>query len=90
MILACAFVMPAVLEWHMLAASWSWAAARQQLGLPALALCMGLCVIPLALGLWLGRPLTRLSVRALLPPRLRWSLALLWTAEGLDPPTARR
>jgi hypothetical protein len=38
-------------------------------------------------GLLVGRPAIRGLVRALLPPRLRSSLAVLWTAEGLDPPT---
>jgi hypothetical protein len=89
MLLAVVFVAIPVLEWHTYAYTWSRYAARQQLGLPTLAICMGFCVIALGLGLWLGRPLTRLGVRALLPPRLRSSLALLWTAEGLAPPTVR-
>jgi hypothetical protein len=86
--LACVFVIPIVLEWHTLGGSWARMAATQQLGPPSLAICMGFCLIPLGLGLWLGRPLTRLFIRGLLPPRLRYSLALLWTAEGLDPPSA--
>jgi hypothetical protein len=89
MLLAVIFVIPVVIEWKMLASSWSRHAAQAQLGIPALAICLGSSIIPLALGLWLGRPLTRVAVRALLPPRLRWSLALLWTAEGLRPPAAR-
>ena len=89
MLLALVFVVPVVVEWHMLAGTWARYAANQQLGTPILAICMALCIIPLGLGLWLGRPLTRLGVRALLPPRLRSSLALLWTAEGLAPPATR-
>lgn len=89
MLLAIVFVVPMVVEWQVYATSWSRMAARHQLGLPTLAICMFFCVIPLALGLWLGRPLTRLGVRALLPPRLRSSLALLWTAEGLAPPAGK-
>jgi len=89
MLLAVIFAAPLVLEWHTHSSFWSRYAANQQLGLTSLAICMGFCILPLALGLWLGRPLTRLSVRALLPPRLRSSLALLWTAEGLAPPATR-
>jgi hypothetical protein len=88
MLLAIVFVIPPAIEWQAHAASWSRFAANQQLGLLSLAICMGSCVIPLGLGLWLGRPLTRLAVRVLLPPRLRSSLSLLWTAEGLAPPAA--
>jgi hypothetical protein len=88
-LLACIFAIIPAVEWHMLAAGWSRMAARQQLGLPTLVLCMGFCTVWLGLGLWLGRPLTRIAVRGLLPPRLRSSLALLWTAEGLAPPATR-
>jgi hypothetical protein len=89
MLLALFFVVPIAVEWHMLAGTWARFAANDQLGLPIFAICMGLSIIPLGLGLWLGRPLTRVGVRALLPPRLRSSLGLLWTAEGLAPPIAR-
>jgi hypothetical protein len=89
MLLALFFVVPVVVEWHMLAGTWARFAASDQLGLPTLAICLSFCIIPLGLGLWLGRPLTRICVRALLPPRLRSSLGLLWTAEGLAPPAAR-
>jgi len=40
----------------------------------------------LAVGLAIGRWLLRLLVVVLLPPRLRWGLAFLWTADGLKPP----
>ncbi|MHC4211690.1 MAG: hypothetical protein ACYSWT_18510 [Planctomycetota bacterium] len=89
MLLAIIFVGPIVLEWQTHSGVWTRYAANQQLGLTSLALSMGFCVIALGLGLWLGRPLTRLGVRALLPPRLRSSLGLLWTAEGLAPPATR-
>jgi len=89
MLLAVIFAVPLVVEWQVHAATWARYAANQQLGTPVLAICMGSCLIPLGLGLWLGRPLTRITVRALLPPRLRSSLALLWTAEGLAPPATR-
>jgi len=89
MLLAVIFAFPIVVEWHSLAARWARSAAQQQLGTPVLAICMGFCIIPLGLGLWLGRPLTRICARVLLPPRLRSSLGLLWTAEGLAPPVTR-
>ena len=41
---------------------------------------------PLATGLLLGRQTARGLIRALLPPRLRGSLAILWTADGKPPP----
>ncbi len=62
--------------------------AEQQLGPLFCGLSIAFALIPLNLGLIFGRPLTRLLIRALLPPRLRNSLALLWTTDGLDPPRA--
>ena len=62
--------------------------AEQQLGPIFCGLSIAFALIPLNLGLFFGRPLTRLLIRALLPPRLRSSLALLWTTDGLDPPRA--
>ncbi|MDY7108184.1 MAG: hypothetical protein SYC29_06060 [Planctomycetota bacterium] len=77
-------------------AEWLWGevwyarmAARQQIS-PAIFLAtIIICIPPLLAGLAAGRPLTRGLVRALLPPGLRSSLALLWTAEGLPPPRGR-
>lgn len=42
--------------------------------------------LPLAIGLVLGRPVARLLIRFLLPPRLRTPLSVLWTADNLPPP----
>lgn len=42
------------------------------------------------LGVWLGRPLARLGVRALLPPTLRGALAELWFTDGVALPTNTR
>jgi hypothetical protein len=89
MLLAAVFVSPLVMEWYTLSAAWSHYAANQQLGPPLLAICAVFAVMALGLGLWLGRPLTRLGVRLLLPPRLCYSLSFLWTAEGLRPPAPR-
>lgn len=41
------------------------------------------------IGVGLGRQLARLTVRILLPPRLRPPLAFLWLADGLPPPSSR-
>ena len=40
--------------------------------------------------LMLARRVVRGLIRRLLPPRLRHSLALLWIADGLTPPTRGR
>lgn len=40
----------------------------------------------LFLGVRFGRPIVRLVVSILLPPRLRSGLAFLWTVDGLKPP----
>lgn len=53
-------------------------------------LSLAFACLPLCAGLWLGRSTTRGLIRALLPPRMRSALALLWTADGLEPPSARR
>lgn len=42
------------------------------------------------LGVWFGRPLARLGVRALLPPTLRGALAELWFTDGVALPTNTR
>ena len=84
--LACVFLMFPILELQMQPASWSRTAARQELALPAIGIGLMFCVLALGLGMWLGRPVTRNVVQWLLPPRLRSSLTLLWTAEGLEPP----
>ncbi len=54
----------------------------------ALAFLVVACV-SFVVGLLIGRSVMRLAIRALLPPRLRGSLALLWTIDGLDLPAAR-
>ncbi|QYK47200.1 MAG: hypothetical protein KF838_10455 [Phycisphaeraceae bacterium] len=63
--------------------------ATRMLGVLPLALSAGLAGIPLFFGMISGRPLARLYVRLVLPPRLRGPLATLWIADGLSPPSAR-
>ena len=74
------------------AQSWYWmtamAQAQRQIGTPITALTLAFALIPLSIGLALGRPIVRGLIRALLPPRLRSPLALLWTTHGLEPPGA--
>jgi MFS family permease len=53
---------------------------------PATLAAAALLLGALGAGLLIGRGLVRLLVVVLLPPRLRWGLAFLWTAEGLKPP----
>ncbi len=72
---------------------WGWTnaitIAQRQIGPPFYAMSLLFSIIPLSLGLVFGRPIVRGLIRALLPPRLRSSLALLWTADGLEPPLPR-
>ncbi len=82
--LACVFLLVPIMDLHLETASWSRTAARQQLAVGAIGIGLVFCIAALVMGLWFGRPLSRLMVRGLLPPRLRASRALLWTAENLD------
>lgn len=63
--------------------------AARMVGLTPFVLSAGLGVIPLWLGMIAGRPIARLVIRLLLPPRLRGPLATLWIADGLSPPGIR-
>ncbi len=74
------------LMWTTDEVNYYWDAAHQQISPPLFLATIAFSIIPLAIGLAFGRQATRLLVRALLPPRLRGSLALLWTAEELALP----
>ena len=63
--------------------------AQRQIGPPFYIMSLPFAVVPLSLGLVFGRPIIRGLIRALLPPRLRSSLASLWTVDGLEPPLPR-
>ena len=80
--LACVLAFIPVLEWDARSASSARRAAQYQLGVPTLVATLSALVVPLSLGLWLGRPLASLTVGALLPPRLRGPLGLLWSSAG--------
>jgi hypothetical protein len=88
--MASLFLLFAIWDWNDDVPSWTWSAARQALGPPVAVAALAFSALPLAVGLWLGRPLTRGCVRMLLPPRLRGCLTLLWTAEGRPIPRGRR
>lgn len=47
---------------------------------------MGVELVFLVIGVWIGRPFARVVVRMALPPRLRIPLSILWTRDGLTPP----
>jgi hypothetical protein len=64
--------------------------AIAQIGVPARCAAMAVLMAGVGVGLWIGRPLARLAVRTFLPPRLWGSLSLLWTEEGLTPPSPVR
>jgi hypothetical protein len=87
--LAAVFVMVVIWDWSNDEYPRAWDAGRAQLGPPLLWLTLGWCAIALAAGLLLGRSVTRLLIRALLAPRFRGPLAVVWTADGLDPPCTR-
>jgi hypothetical protein len=87
--LACVIAIIPLMEWDARSVASARRAAMHAVGLPTVAATFGVLSVPLLLGLWLGRPSSRLAVRALLPPRLRGPIALLWTAEGIPPPAAR-
>ncbi len=79
--LACVLAMIPLLEWDARAVFSARRAAQYQLALPTLATALGALIVPLALGLRFGRNLARLAVNALLPPRLRGPIAVLWTGD---------
>jgi hypothetical protein len=67
----------------------SFEVAMQQLGFPVMSVAAAFVWTGLVIGLLIGRTAARLLVTALLPPHLCVSLAVLWTAQGLAPPTRR-
>lgn len=55
-------------------------------GRPVLVASVVLSLVPLWMGMMLGRPLARMLVRVLLPPRSRGALGVLWVTDGLKLP----
>ncbi|MEN0019920.1 MAG: hypothetical protein AAF747_03445 [Planctomycetota bacterium] len=64
-------------------------AARYFLGPPVVAGCLMLGSVALVVGTLVGRPLARLAVRVMLPPRIRGPLAWLWICDGKPAPATR-
>lgn len=65
-------------------------AAFDMAGAPLRWATVGASVVPLMLGLLIGRPVTRLAARLLLAPRLRGALGILWACDNLPMPRTRR
>jgi len=79
--LACVFALIPLLEWDQRTIYSARRAAQYQLGLPAIATTFGALIVPLSLGLVFGRSLAKLAVSALLPPKLRGPIAVIWANE---------
>lgn len=60
--------------------------ARLVLWSPLRAGVLGISYAGIAIGIAVGRPLVRLTLRAFLPSRLCQALACVWTADGKAPP----
>jgi len=89
MLVACAFSSVVIAEWFNDERMQWYAAGAREVGFPIVLMSLTFAALALSIGLLIGRSVVRGLVRALLPPRLRSSLALLWTAEGLSAPSAR-
>lgn len=63
--------------------------ARELTGLTPTIMTFAVMGLLLLLAMRFGRALARLAVRALLPPRMRASLAYLWWCDGKDMPRTR-
>jgi len=82
-------------DWMAFSGSRSWGAvlasdvAHQEFGGLAMGATLAFSLLPLMVGMTLGRRLARLTVRVLLPPRLRGPLAFLWYCDALPAPKTR-
>ncbi len=63
-------------------------AAREILKPSIMPLILATTLLATALGVWQGRRIARGVVRLSLPPRMRSALGILWTRDGLAPPSA--
>lgn len=64
--------------------------AAQEYHIPALIVMISVWLTFAGFGIWLGRPIARLFVRAMLPPTMRGSMAELWFTDGKPLPTGTR
>lgn len=73
--------------------NWGWLTAQDiandQLGMIFFNIANTLMLVPLIVGIIFGRSIVRLLIRLLLPHRLCNSLAFLWIADGLEPPSGK-
>ncbi len=65
-----------------------WGMAWKDLNIVLLPVSLGIAMLCLCLGVWVGRPLARGLVLLLLPPRLRGPMSFLWLADGKRMPRA--
>lgn len=90
MLVAVFFSSIVYMEWQNEAAGFWWNSGRRQIGPMVLGLSLLFGAMALCAGMLFGRPVVRGLIRLMLPPRLRHSLAMLWTVDGLVPPTRPR
>jgi hypothetical protein len=90
MAVAMLFSFFALHEWLTDDPGWYHTAARSQIAPAVLMVTLAVGATGLMIGLLAGRSTARGLVRMMLPPRLCNSLALLWTADGLVPPSPPR
>ena len=86
MAVALAFSTISFAEWYLRDRMWGWHAAERAICPTVMVLSLGIGAAALATGLMCGRSCVRGLVRALLPPRLRSSLAFLWITDSLPGP----
>jgi hypothetical protein len=79
-----------VLDWLQAEMYLSWMIAQRVVGPLMFATSIAVGGLMFVIGLMIGRPVVRAFVRAMLPPRLRGALAILWLADGLPPPGLNR
>ena len=86
MLTAAALIAIPIMEWWSRPPSWTHMGALQQIGVRIAALTMLWAWFWLVFGLMVGRPVARMLVQLLLPPRMRSSMAFLWLTDGREPP----
>jgi len=90
LLLAAVFAAVPIIECLTTEPSWVWIAGRNQMTPSYLTMSMAIFFAGLAVGLCTGRSVARFMIRMLLPPRMRYSLAVLWTCDGHDLPKLHR
>lgn len=78
-----------LMDWLSSKPTWTQQAAAQQIAPTVFILSLLWGGMWMAVGLMVGRSVTRGLARLMLPPRMRSSLAFLWLTDGLQPPTTK-